>query len=59
MVEGPQCNLKSEKLAGLVGQRVRQCSDANLAARLVAAGVVLRIVAVGKECFVVFEQLGQ
>ena len=55
MVEGPQCNLKSKKLAGLVGQRVRQCSDANLDAQLVAAGPVLRIVAVGKECFVVFD----
>ena len=57
MVEGPQCNLKSKKLAGLVGQRVRQCSDASLAVRLANAGAVLRIVAVGKECFVVFEQL--
>ena len=57
MVEGPQCNLKSKKLASLVGQRVRQCSDASLAARLANAGAVLRIVAVGKECFVVFEQL--
>ena len=57
MVEGPQCNLKSKKLAGLVGQHVQQCSDASLAARLAAAGAVLRIVAVGKECFVVFEQL--
>ena len=52
-----RCNLKSKKLAGLVGQRVRQCSDASLAARLANAGAVLRIVAVGKECFVVFEQL--
>ena len=57
MVEGPQCNLKSKKLAGLVGQRVRRCSDASLAAKLHAAGAVLRVVAVGKECFVVFERL--
>ena len=59
MVEGPQCHLKARKLegAGLVGQRVLRAvcpGNATLAARLASAGPILRIVAVGKECFFVF-----
>ena len=67
MVEGPQCNLKSQRLAaaGVVGQRVVRAlgsagtngtngTNATLPARLASAGPILRVVAIGKECFVVF-----
>ena len=63
MVEGPQCNLKARKLAaaGVVGQRVVRAvcpagtNATTLAARLLSAGAVLRIIAIGKECFCVFQ----
>ena len=61
MVEGPQCNLKARRLAaaGVVGQRVIRAlgsagTNATLPARLASAGPILRVVAIGKECFVVF-----
>lgn len=57
-MEGPQCHLKARQLAaaGVVGQRVTRArsGDAKLAARLTAAGPILRIAVVGKECFCVF-----
>lgn len=88
MVEGPQCNLKAQKLRqAIVGQRMRRVQlaaalqgsggpatgaapsaqlsggpaattarSSSVPERLAAAGPVVRVTSVGKECFVVFAE---